>query len=139
MQRIRFVISQTKRNIKNWMWWYHLHIVHKLRTSHMLISFKILFLNIYLTCVWLSLLLSTFIYRRSGFFKLDICLSPGIEAICFSLGSNHIMKYSLIFNLIIQVNPNTDIENICQFSFSYTFDLTANTCNKKNLNHYLMM
>ena len=39
-------------------------------------------------------------------------------------------------------NPNTNIENISQFSWSYTLNLTANTYNEKKTgktNHYLLM
>ena len=100
VQRIAFFINQVKGNIKNYMWQYHQHIVQKYHTSYILISFKILFLNIYLICYWQSSYISinssenilvkcfyqylylllqnmSFRYQRTRRFKQDICSSPG--------------------------------------------------------------
>ena len=62
------------------------------------------------------------LYQRGGRFKL---LAPHQET------ENPDLE--VFFN--IQFNrtssPNANIENVSQFSCSYTLDLTAHTCNKK--------
>ena len=36
-------------------------------------------------------------------------------------------------------SPNANIENVSRFGCSYTLDVTAHTCNEKNINHYLLI
>ena len=49
-----------------------------------------------------------------------------------------ILKFSLIFNLIVQVILTLK-KNVSRFGCSYTLDLTAHTCNEKNIGHYLLI
>ena len=71
----------------------------------------------------------SFLYQRSGRFKLDICSSPNLYLeVCFNIQSNS------------SGNPNANLKTFSRFGCSYTVDLTARTCNvKKSINHYLLI
>ena len=64
----------------------------------------------------------SFLYQRSGRFKLDIC----------SLETENV-HLEFFFNTQFNRsdNPNANIENFSRFGCSYTVDLTTHTCKVK--------
>ena len=137
------------------MWRYHQHIAHKYHIYY-LISFKIHFLNIHLICYRQSSLLSiNFNFQKIFSSSVSISIYSSCFKYVFTL-SKEVIVLSQIFaphqeteNPDLEVffniqfnctgNPNANIENVSRFGCSYILDLTANTCNEKNINHYLLI
>ena len=70
------------------------------------------------------------LYQRGGRFKL---LAPHQET------ENPDLEVFFNIQFNCTGNPNANIENVSRFGCSYILDLTANTCNEKNINHYLLI
>ena len=148
MHRIAFVINQIKGNINN-ICGNIISILFRYHASYILITF-----NIYLICHSQSSLLSiNFLenillkcFHQYLQLLLQICLYFIKEVVVLSQifaprQETENPGLEVFFNIQFNCtgNPNAKIENVSRFGCSYTLDLTAHTCNEKNIDHYLLI